>query len=148
MSTLLNRLQTEMKIALKSKDTDRLSVVRMLISEIKKEQIDKKRELSDSEVLTVIQRYAKQRRDAIEQYKKANRQDLVEKEQKELNIVLEFLPKQLTEEEIVKIVDKTIEEVGAASIKDMGKVMKSVMEKVKGRADGSLVSKIVRKKLS
>ncbi len=148
MSTLLNRLQTEMKIALKSKDTDRLSVVRMLISEIKKEQIDKKRELSDSEVLTVIQRYAKQRRDAIEQYKKANRQDLVEKEQKELNIVLEFLPKQLTEEEIVKIVDKTIEEVGAASIKDMGKVMKSVMEKVKGRADGSLVSKIVREKLS
>ncbi len=148
MSTLLNRLQTEMKNALKSKDTDRLSVVRMLISEIKKEQIDKKRELSDSEILAVIQRYAKQRRDAIEQYKKANRQDLVEKEQKELNIVLEFLPKQLTEEEIIKIVNETIEEVGATSIKDMGKVMKSVMEKVKGRADGSLVSKIVKEKLS
>ncbi|RUM58836.1 MAG: GatB/YqeY domain-containing protein [Persephonella sp.] len=148
MSALLNKLQTEMKSALKSKDTDRLSVVRMLISEIKKEQIDKKRELSDSEVLAVIQRYAKQRRDAIEQYKKANRQDLVEKEQKELNIVLEFLPKQLTEEEIIKIVNETIEEVGATSIKDMGKVMKSVMEKVKGRADGSLVSKIVKEKLS
>ena len=148
MSALLNKLQTEMKNALKSKDKDRLSVVRMLISEIKKEQIDKKRELSDSEVLAVIQRYAKQRRDAIEQYKKANRQDLVEKEQKELNIVLEFLPKQLTEEEIIKIVNETIEEVGATSIKDMGKVMKSVMEKVKGRADGSLVSKIVKEKLS
>ncbi len=148
MSNLLNKLQTEMKNALKSKDTDRLSVVRMLISEIKKEQIDKKRELSDSEMLAVIQRYAKQRRDAIEQYKKANRQDLVEKEQKELNIVLEFLPKQLTEEEIIKIVDETIGEVGATSIKDMGKVMKSVMEKVKGRADGSLVSKIVKEKLS
>ncbi len=148
MSTLLNKLQTEMKNALKSKNTDRLSVLRMLISEIKKEQIDKKRKLSDSEILAVIQRYAKQRRDAIEQYKKANRQDLVEKEQKELNIVLEFLPKQLTEEEIIKIVNETIEEVGATSIKDMGKVMKSVMEKVKGRADGSLVSKIVKEKLS
>lgn len=148
MSTLLNKLQTEMKNALKSKEKDRLSVIRMLISEIKKEQIDKKRELSDSEVLAVIQRYAKQRRDAIEQYKKANRQDLVEKEQKELNIVLEFLPKQLTEEEIIKIVNETIDEVGATSIKDMGKVMKSVMEKVKGRADGSLVSKIVKEKLS
>ena len=147
MSTLLKKLQNEMKNALKSKDTLRLSVIRMLISEIKKEQIDKKKELSDEEILNIIQRYAKQRREAIEQYKKANRQDLVEKEEKELNIVLEFLPKQLTEEEINKIVEEVIKEVGASSIKDMGKVMKVVMEKVKGRADGSIVSKIVKAKL-
>ena len=148
MSTLLDKLQNEMKKALKSKDKERLSVIRMLISEIKKEQIDKKKDLSDDEILKIIQRYAKQRREAIEQYKKANRQDLVEKEEKELNIVLEFLPEQLTEEEITKIVEESINEVGANSIKDMGKVMKVVMEKVKGRADGSIVSKIVREKLN
>ena len=147
MSTLLKKLQDEMKKALKSKNTLKLSVIRMLISEIKKEQIDKKKELSDEEILKIIQRYAKQRREAIEQYKKAGRQDLVEKEEKELNIVLEFLPKQLTEEEINKIVEETIKEIGASSIKDMGKVMKAVMEKVKGRADGSIVSKIVKAKL-
>lgn len=148
MSTLLKKLQDEMKRALKSKDTERLSVIRMLISEIKKEQIDKKKELSDDEILAIIQRYGKQRREAIEQYKKANRYDLVEKEQNELNIVLEFLPKQLTEEEINKIVEETIKEVGATSIKEMGKVMKSVMAKIKGKADGSVVSRIVREKLS
>ena len=148
MSTLLKKLQDEMKKALKSKDTERLSVIRMLISEIKKEQIDKKKELSDDEILAIIQRYAKQRREAIEQYKKANRNDLVEKEQNELNIVLEFLPKQLTEEEITDIVEETIKELGASSLKDMGKVMKTVMAKVKGRADGSIVSRIVKEKLS
>ena len=147
MSELLNRLQNEMKEALKSKNKERLSVIRMLISEIKKEQIDKKKELSDDEIIKIIQRYAKQRKDAIEQYKRANRQDLVEKEEKELNIVLEFLPKQLSREELEKIIDECINEVGATSLKDMGKVMKAVLERVKGRADGKVVSEIVRKRL-
>ncbi len=147
MSELLNRLQNEMKEALKSKNKERLSVIRMLISEIKKEQIDKKKELSDDEITKIIQRYAKQRKDAIEQYKRANRQDLVEKEEKELNIVLEFLPKQLSREELEKIIDECINEVGATSLKDMGKVMKVVLERVKGRADGKVVSEIVRKRL-
>ncbi|RUM61579.1 MAG: GatB/YqeY domain-containing protein [Persephonella sp.] len=147
MSELLNRLQNEMKEALKSKNKERLSVIRMLISEIKKEQIDKKRELTDDDIIKIIQRYAKQRKDAIEQYKKANRQDLVEKEEKELNIVLEFLPKQFSKEELEKIVDECINEVGATSLKDMGKVMKVVLDRVKGRADGKVVSEIVRKRL-
>lgn len=148
MSELFKKLQNEMKEALKNKNKEKLSTIRMLISEIKKVQIDLKKELDDNEVLSIIQRYAKQRREAIEQYKKAGRNDLVEKEEKELNIVLEFLPKQLTEKEIEEIVDSTIKELNATSMRDMGKVMKTVMEKVKGRAEGSIVSRIVKSRLS
>ncbi len=145
---LLQTLQEEMKQALKAKDTERLSVIRMLISEIKKVQIDKKKELSDEEIIEVIQRYAKQRKESIKQYRDAGREDLAQKEEKELEIVSKFLPEQLSEEEIAKIADEVIQETGASSMKDMGKVMKVIMEKVKGRADGSVVSKIVKEKLS
>ena len=148
MGEILKKLQNEMKEALKNKNKEKLSTIRMLISEIKKVQIDTKKELNDDEVLSIIQRYAKQRREAIEQYNKAGRDDLVEKEKKELNIVLEFLPKQLTEKEIEEIVDSTIKELNATSMKDMGKVMKTVMEKVKGRAEGSIISRIVKSRLS
>ena len=145
---LLQTLQEEMKQALKAKDTERVSVIRMLISEIKKVQIDKKKELSDDEIIEVIQKYAKQRKESIKQYRDAGREDLAQKEERELKIVSEFLPEQLSEDEIEKIVDQAIKETGASSMKDMGKVMKIVMEKVKGRADGSVVSKIVKGKLS
>ncbi len=148
MAELLKKLQEEMKKAMKSGEKDRLSTIRMLISEIKKVQIDKKKDLTDEEIIQLLQRYAKQRKEAIQQYKKANREDLVEKEEKELKVVEEFLPEQLSEEKIENIVQETIEEIGASSLKDMGKVMKVVMEKVKGRADGSIVSKIVKQKLS
>ena len=148
MAELLKKLQEEMKKAMKSGEKDRLSTIRMIISEIKKVQIDKKKDLTDEEIIQILQRYAKQRKEAIQQYKKANREDLVEKEEKELKVVEEFLPEQLSEEEIENIVQETIEEIGASSLKDMGKVMKVVMEKVKGRADGSTVSKIVKQKLS
>jgi len=145
---LLQTLQEEMKQALKAKDTLKLSVIRMLISEIKKVQIDTKKDLSDEEIIQVIQKYAKQRKESIKQYRDAGREDLAQKEEKELEIVSKFLPKQLSEDEIVKIVEQAIVETGASSMKDMGKVMKIVMEKVKGRADGSVVSKIVKEKLS
>ncbi len=148
MAELLKKLQDEMKAAMKSGDKERLSTIRMLISEIKKVQIDKKKELSDEEITEIIQRYAKQRRESIKQYREAGREDLAEKEEKELKIVQEFLPEQLSEEEIEKIVDEVIAETGASSIKDMGKVMKAVMERVKGKAEGSVVSSIVKKKLS
>ncbi|WP_457625403.1 GatB/YqeY domain-containing protein [Persephonella sp.] len=148
MAGLLKKLQEEMKTAMKSGDKDRLSVIRMLISEIKKVQIDKKKELSDDEIIQVLQRYAKQRKESIKQYREAGREDLALKEELELKVVQEFLPQPLSEEEIEKIVDETISQLKASSIKDMGRVMKAVMEKVKGRADGSLVSSIVKKKLS
>lgn len=145
---LLQKLQEEMKAAMKSGDKDRLSTIRMLISEIKKVQIDTKKELSDEEIIQILQRYVKQRKEALEQYKKANREDLAQKEEKEIQIVQEFLPQPLSEEELRKIIDETISQLNATSIKDMGKVIKAVMEKVKGRAEGSVVSSLVKEKLS
>ncbi len=148
MADLLKKLQEEMKAAMKSGDKEKLSTVRMLISEIKKVQIDQKKELTDEEIVQILQRYAKQRKESIKQYREAGREDLAEKEERELKIVQEFLPEQLSEEEIKKIVEEVISETGASSMKDMGKVMKAVMEKVKGRAEGSVVSSIVKEKLS
>ncbi|NPA53390.1 MAG: GatB/YqeY domain-containing protein [Aquificae bacterium] len=148
MAQLLKKLQDEMKAAMKSGDKERLSTIRMLISEIKKVQIDKKKDLSDEEIIEILQKYAKQRKESIKQYKEAGREDLAQKEENELKIVKEFLPEELSEEEIEKIVEDVIKETGASSMKDMGKVMKAVMDKVKGRAEGSIVSSIVKKKLT
>jgi len=145
---LFNKLQEEMKAAMKSGDKDKLSTIRMLISEIKKVQIDSKKELSDEEIISILQKYIKQRKEAYTQYEQAGRKDLAEKELKEIEIVQQFLPPPLSEEELIKIVEEIIQEVGASSIKDMGKVVKAVMDKVKGRAEGSLISKIVKEKLS
>jgi hypothetical protein len=145
---LFNKLQEEMKAAMKSGDKDKLSTIRMLISEIKKVQIDSKKELTDEEIISILQKYIKQRKEAYTQYEQAGRKDLAEKELKEIEIVQQFLPPPLSEEELLKIVEETIQEVGASSIKDMGKVVKAVMDKVKGRAEGSLISKIVKEKLS
>jgi len=145
---LFNKLQEEMKAAMKSGDKDKLSTIRMLISEIKKVQIDSKKELSDEEIISILQKYIKQRKEAYVQYEQAGRKDLAEKELKEIEIVQQFLPPPLSEEELIKIVEETIKEVGASSIKDMGKVVKAVMDKVKGRAEGYLISKIVKEKLS
>ena len=145
---LFSKLQEEMKAAMKSGDKDRLSTIRMLISEIKKVQIDSKKELSDEEIVSILQKYIKQRKEAFTQYEQAGRKDLAEKELKEIEIVQQFLPPPLSEDELMKIVEETIKELGASSIKDMGKVVKTTLEKVKGRAEGSLISKIVKEKLS
>ena len=146
--SLLKKLQEEMKSAMKSGDKERLATIRMLISEIKKVQIDAQKELSDDEIIKILQKYAKQRKDSVEQYRKAGREDLAEKEERELQIVQEFLPQPLSEEEIKKLVEEAIKETGASSMKDMGKVIKLVIEKAQGRAEGSVVSKIVKAKLS
>jgi uncharacterized protein YqeY len=145
---LFIKLQEEMKAAMKSGDKEKLSTIRMLISEIKKVQIDSKKELSDEEIISILQKYIKQRKEAYAQYEQAGRKDLAEKELKEIEIVQQFLPPPLSEEELNKIVEETIQEVGASSIKDMGKVIKAIMDKVKGRAEGSLISKIVKEKLN
>jgi hypothetical protein len=145
---LFTKLQEEMKAAMKSGDKEKLSTIRMLISEIKKVQIDSKKELSDEEIISIMQKYIKQRKEAYAQYEQAGRKDLAEKELKEIEVVQQFLPPPLSEEELIKIVEETIQEVGASSIKEMGKVVRAVMDKVKGRAEGSLISKIVKEKLS
>lgn len=133
--------------AYKAKETEKISVLRMLQSAIKNAEIDSKKELDDAQVVEIITKQTKQRKDAIDQYQKGGRADLVEKEQKELDIISVYMPKQLTEEEVVSIVKKAIADTGAQNKSDMGKVMGAIMPQVKGKADGSLVSRIVSNEL-
>ncbi|WP_425329140.1 GatB/YqeY domain-containing protein [Thermoactinomyces vulgaris] len=136
-----------MKMALKNKDKQKLSTIRMLKSAIKKEEIDKKRPLNDDEIISVIMREVKQRKDSLAEYKAAGRDDLAEKEQAEIDILSAYLPEQMSEEELKALVQQVIDEVGAGSKADMGKVMSAIMPKVKGRAEGRLVNRMVQEAL-
>ena len=150
MGTLKSKLKEELKQAMLTKDALKTSVLRLLLSALNYYEIQKggaRYEATDEDVLTVIAKEAKQRRDSIEEFKKAGRQELVDKEAKELEMLQTYLPTQMTEEEIRGIVKQTISEIGAAGAADMGKVMGALMPKVKGKADGSLVSKIVKEEL-
>lgn len=147
--SLQDRLMADMKEAMKAKEAGKkkLTVIRMARAAIKNIEINKKRALNDEEVIEVIASEVKQRRDAIPEYENANRKDIVEGLLNEIDILMEYLPEQLSEEEIYSLIDETISEVGGDSLKDMGKVMGKLMPKVKGRADGKLVNKIVKEKL-
>ncbi len=142
------QLLQDMKEAMRAKDKVKLSTIRMINSLIKNAEIEKRGELTDDEIIQLLVKYAKQRKEAIEMYEKGGRQDLVEKEKAELAVVESYLPKQMSEEEIRELVKEAIEATGASSPKDIGKVMQHVMPKVKGRADGSVVNKIVREMLA
>jgi uncharacterized protein YqeY len=146
--SLLEQLDQDMKSALKNKEKAKLSTIRMLRASIKKVEIDKKHQLSDDEVLEVIAREIKQRRDSLNEYEKAGREDLAQKEREEIEILESYLPEQLSEEELRALVQQVIQEVGASSKADMGKVMGAIMPKVKGRADGRLVNRLVQEALS
>jgi hypothetical protein len=147
--TLLEKLNQDMKQAMKNKDKHTLSVIRMVKASIQNETIKfGKDTLSEDEELTVLSREVKQRKDSLQEFKSAGRDDLVEKTESELNILQEYMPKQLSNEELEKIVQSTIEEVNATSKKDIGKVMSAVMPKVKGKADGSQINNIVQKQLN
>jgi uncharacterized protein len=147
--SLLNRLNDDMKQAMKNKEKEKLSVIRMLKASLQNEAIKfGKQELSEDEELTVLSREVKQRKDSLHEFTKAGREDLAEKIQTELTYVEIYMPKQLSEEEISAIVQETMVEVGASSKADMGKVMGAIMPKVKGKADGALVNKLVLQHLS
>ncbi|HLR33782.1 MAG TPA: GatB/YqeY domain-containing protein [Tissierellales bacterium] len=146
--SLKNKLMEDFKTSMKNRDTIRKNTITMVRSSIKQKEVDEKIEVSDEEVLDIISKQVKERKNSIEEFKKGNREDLVELTRKEMDVLLEYLPEQLTEEEIEEIVKDIIEEVKANSMKDMGLVMQNVMPKVKGRADGSLVNKIVKKHLN
>jgi uncharacterized protein YqeY len=137
-----------MKQAMKNKEKAKLSVIRMIKASIQNEAIKFGHDLSEDEELTVLSREVKQRKDSLHEFEKAGREDLVEKIRTELQYVDVYMPKQLTEEELSAIVQETISEVGAVSKADMGKVMSAIMPKVKGKADGSLVNKLVQQHLS
>lgn len=147
-SPILTAIMADIKEAMKSKDTETLLTLRTLHSEIKNVGIDQRKETTDEDVSSVIAKGIKQRLDAIEQFEKAERKDLVEKEKMQIDIYKKYQPKQLERSEIETLADKAIEETGATLKKDMGKVMKSLMPLVKGKADGRLVSEIVNSKLS
>ena len=142
--SLLNRLTEELKEALRAGNHTKLSVIRLLKSSIKNREIEKMAPLTDEEVIDIIMTALKQRRESIEQFQKGGREDLVQKEKSELEVLQTFLPQQLSEEELVGEIQAVIREVGASSPKDMGKVMKILMIRLKGRAEGAKVSPLVK----
>ena len=143
-----SKLNEEMVGAAKAKDKIRLSAIRMLKTALHNKEINLMRPLNESEVLQVLSSMIKQRKDSIEQFAKGGRTDLVEKEEAELKVVQEFMPAQISEEEVDALIKKTIEEAGAVSVKDMGKVMKILMPKLTGVADGKIVGEKVKTFLS
>ncbi len=145
---LSERLSEDLKKTLKAGEKDALSVIRMIKAAIKNKEIEKGTPLGDEEINGVLLSLARQRKESIEQFSKANRQDLVEKETRELSIIKSYMPRQLTEEELKVIIEDAIKETGAGSQKDTGKVMKFVMAKVKGQVDGKLVSELVKNLLA
>ncbi len=146
--SLMEKIRNDMKDAMRVKDKERLGTIRMLISEIKKRQIDSGKEFDDNDILGVIKSMVKSREDSVNAYREGGREDLAEKEQKEIEILKSYLPKQLSEKEIEKIVEDAIKESDAVSVRDMGKVMKIVMAKYGSQVDGKTVNRIVKEKLS
>jgi hypothetical protein len=141
-------LNREMVLAAKLKDKIRLSALRMIKSGVHNREIDLKRKMTDSEFLQMLSSMVKQRKDSIDQFKKGGREDLVAIEEAELKVIQQFMPVQMSEEEIDAEIQKSIQEAGAVSIKDMGKVMKVLMPKLTGKADGKMVGDKVKERLS
>jgi uncharacterized protein len=142
------KLNEEMVAAAKAKDKIRLSAIRMLKTALHNKEIDLMRPLNESEIMQVLSALVKQRKDSIEQFAKGGRTDLVEKEEAELKVVQGFLPAQMSDEEVENLIKKAIEETGAVSVKDMGKVMKILMPQLAGRADGKAAGEKVKTILS
>jgi len=145
---LLEKINTDLLTAMKAGERDRANALRGLKSAIKYREIEKGDSLTDDDVIAVLSSTVKKHRDSIEQFEKAGRNDLVEKEQSEMKVAEVYLPEQLGEDKIAEIVDSVISETGASSQKEFGIVMKGVMSKLKGQADGKLVKEIVSKKLA
>ncbi|MGG0187355.1 GatB/YqeY domain-containing protein [Bacillus rhizoplanae] len=146
--SLLGRLNDDMKQAMKNKEKQKLTVIRMVKAALQNEEIKLQHSLLEDEELTVLTREVKQYKDSLLEFEKAGREDLVDKLKSEIQILETYLPEQLTEEELAAVIQQVISEVGAASKADMGKVMSAVMPKVKGKADGSQVNRLVSQLLA
>jgi uncharacterized protein len=144
---LAERLNEDMKLAMKSGEKFRLQTIRMVRSSIKNQEIELRRALDDNETLNVLSRELKQRRDSLQDFERGGREDLVSNVKAEIEIISEYLPRQLTEEEVKAIVVQTMQETGASSKADLGKLMGALMPKMKGIADGKLVNAIVQQSL-
>jgi uncharacterized protein YqeY len=148
MSELKKRITGDMKSAMKAKDRHALKAVRMILEAIKQKEIDERIELDDAQVMTVIQKMVKQRKDSISQFSDAGRSDLVEIEEAELETINNYMPEQLSDEEVASVVDKAINDSGANSMKDMGKLMGMLKPRLQGKADMSIVSQLNKSRLS
>ena len=148
MSQLKQLITNDMKLAMKAKDKSALKAIRMILGAIKQKEIDDRIELNDSQVLTVIQKMVKQRKDSISQFDAAGRTDLVEVEESELSIINNYMPEQLSDDEVDAAVTKAIADSGADSMKDIGKLMGILKGQLDGKADMGAVSQLIRAKLS
>ena len=145
---LKSQIQDDMKTAMKAGDKDRLKVIRLILSAIKQIEVDKRVELDDADVLGVLNKMVKQRRDSVTQFREGHRNDLADIETAEIAVIERYLPAQLSADEVAAIVDAAIAETGASSLRDMGKVMAIVKQKAEGRADLGAVSGQVKGKLA
>lgn len=145
--SLKQRISSDMNAAMKSREKLKLSTIRLLRASIKNREIEVGHELGDDEVVETVNSAVKQRRDSISQFRAAGRDDLANKEEQELNFLLEYLPRQLSEDEIVKKIDEVLTRLGTSSSKDFGTVMRTLMTELKGQVDGALLNKIVKTKL-
>lgn len=141
---MINNIQDDVKAAMRSKDTLRLGTLRMLTAAIKQREVDSRTTLDDAQILSIIEKLIKQRKESIVQYQAGNRTDLAEREAAEINILQHYLPAQLSEQEIAGLIDASIKEVGATSIKDLGKVIANIKAKAQGRADMGQISAQVK----
>ncbi len=148
MATLSEKIRSDMLDATRARNNVLRDTLRLMVAAIENGRIDAGHDLSDDEVVRVLQKEAKQRRESIEEYRKGNREDLVDQEQQELDIIQTFLPQQLGEDEVRQLVEETIAEVGATGSDDLGKVMSPLMKKLDGRADGRAANAIVRELLA
>ncbi|HJS37604.1 MAG TPA: GatB/YqeY domain-containing protein [Burkholderiales bacterium] len=146
--TLKERISEDMKAAMRAKDAARLSAVRLLLAALKQKEVDERVELTDADVLGVIEKMVKQRRESIAQYEKATRQDLADQEKFEIGVLQAYLPQQMGEAEVAQAVAAALAEAGATSVKDMGKVMALLKPRLAGRADMGKVSALVRARLA
>lgn len=145
---LEEKLLEEMKQAMKTNNKIRLSTIRMIRSSSKNKEIELRRKLEDEDIFKVIQGMVRKGEESIEQFQAGGRNDLVEKEKMEIEILKSFLPQQIPQEEIIKIIDETIQETQSSSLKDLGKVMKAVMPRLGGKADGKVINQLVKERLS
>ena len=145
---LKDLIKTQVMSSMKDGDKFRTTVLRMILAEIQKIEIEEKSDLDELQITSILEKMIKQRNDAISQFEQAKRQELADKEKKEIEIIKEFLPEQMSDEEVSELVSKIISEVGAQDMKDMGKVMGSLKPLISGKADAGVVSQLVKKALS
>ncbi len=148
MSELKQRITEAMKDAMRAKDKDRLGTIRLMLSEIKRIEVDERIELADERIITILDKMLKQRRDSISQFEKAERQDLADKEKAEIKVIQEFMPTALSEAEINQLIDQAVSASQASSMKDMGALMGILRPQLQGKADMAQVSKLIKSRLS